>query len=146
MMHPFMRQISVTYRCAMLYREKELADTGLSGCQTPYLMALYRDPGLSQEELARSMHVNKSSVTRQLLSLEEAGYIRREASPDDRRVILVYPTERAMALEPRLKQVLHSWSELLTDGFTADEKAVLSDLMARVASRAEAYVKGDAQG
>ena len=27
-MHPFMQQISITYRCAMRYRENELADTG----------------------------------------------------------------------------------------------------------------------
>ncbi len=44
-MHPFMRQISVTYRCALRFREQELADTGLAGCQTPYLTALHRHPG-----------------------------------------------------------------------------------------------------
>ena len=26
-MHPFMRQIAVTYRCSLRFREKELADT-----------------------------------------------------------------------------------------------------------------------
>ena len=141
-MHPFMRQISVTYRCAMRYRERELEDTGLAGCQTPYLLALYRQEGLTQEELARSLNVNKSSVTRQLAALEEKGYIRREADPDDRRSLRVYPTDRAVALQERMRRVLRDWSAYLTADFTDEERETLSRLMSRVAERAEAYVKG----
>ena len=143
-MHPFMRQISVTYRCAMRYRERELADTGLAGCQTPYLMALYRHEGLTQEELARYLNVNKSSVTRQLAALEEKGYIRREPDPQDRRSLLVYPTEKANELRERMRHVLRDWSDYLTADFTEAERETLSRLMSRVADRAEAYVKGDA--
>ena len=73
MMPPFMQQISITYRCAMRFREKELEDTGLAGCQTPYLTALCRRPGITQEELSRELNVNKSSVTRQLLFSEAHG-------------------------------------------------------------------------
>ena len=141
-MHAFMRQISVTYRCAMLYRERELGDTGLSGCQTPYLVALYRMPGISQEELARYLNVNKSSVARQLVSLEKNGYVRRESSPEDRRIMLVYPTEKAFASQERLFHVLFGWSDYLTEDFTPEEKEQLLCMMRRVADRAETYVKG----
>ena len=141
-MHPFMRQISITYRCAMRFRERELADTGLAGCQTPYLTTLYRQPGISQEEMARSLNVNKSSVTRQLSLLEEKGYVRREPSPTDKRVILVYPTEKALAVRERLFRCYHDWSSFLTQDFSEEEKALLSRLMVQIAARAEDYVKG----
>lgn len=141
-MHPFMRQISVTYRCAMRYRERELEDTGLAGCQTPYLLALYRHEGQTQEELARYLNVNKSSVTRQLAILEEKGYIRREPDPNDRRSLLVYPTDQALALKERMRHVLRDWNAYLTADFTDAEREQLSRLMERVAERAEAYVKG----
>lgn len=141
-MHPFMRQISVTYRCAMLYRERTLADTGLNGSQTPYLTALYRQPGLSQEELARQLNVNKSNVARQLAALEIKGYIRREGAPEDRRILLVYPTEKALALRERLYDVLHGWSDYLTADFSKEERETLARLMLRVAQRAEEYVRG----
>ena len=140
--HPFMRQISVTYRCAMRFRERELADTGLAGCQTPYLTTLFRQPGISQEELARQLNVNKSSVARQLLALEEKGYVRREPSATDKRILLVYPTERALALKERLYACYGDWSSYLTQDFTEEEKDVLSRLMVRIAARAEDYVKG----
>lgn len=142
-MHPFMRQISVTYRCAMRYRERELEDTGLAGCQTPYLMALSRHEGLTQEELARDLNVNKSSVARQLATLEEKGYIRRESDPHDRRSLLVYPTDKALALKEQMRRVLREWSAYLTADFTDEERETLSRLMERVAVRAESYVKGD---
>ena len=142
-MPPLMRQINITARCATLYRERELTGTGLAGCQTPYLLALYRRPGITQEELARELNVNKSSVARHLASMEKEGYIRREPSPDDRRSLLVYPTEKAHALHDRLSDVLRTWSGYLTADFTDEERETLSRLMARVAARAEAYVKGD---
>lgn len=141
-MHPFMRQISITYRCAMRFRENELADTGLAGCQTPYLTTLYRQPGISQEEMARSLNVNKSSVTRQLSALEEKGYVRREPSSTDKRIMLVYPTDKALELQARLFACYGDWNSYLTQNFTEEEKETLSRLMVRIAARAEDYVKG----
>lgn len=141
-MYPLMRQINITYRCGVLYRERQLADLGLNGYQPPYLTALYRTPGISQEELARNMNLNKSSVARQLAALEAAGYVRREADPADRRSLLVYPTEKALAIQDRLHATMRSWREYLTQGFTPEEQETLSRLMIRVAQRAEDYVKG----
>lgn len=141
-MHPFMRQISITYRCAMRFRENELADTGLAGCQTPYLTALYRQPGISQEEMARALNVNKSSVARQLSVLEEKGYVRRIPSATDKRILLIHPTEKALAVKERLYRCYHDWNSYLTQDFTEEEQEALSRLMARIAARAEDYVKG----
>lgn len=141
-MHPFMRQIAITYRCALRFREKELADTGLSGCQTPYLTALYRQPGLSQEEMARQLNVNKSSVTRQLAILEEKGYVLRMPDPADKRSLLIYPTEKALQLHDRIFACYDDWSRYLTQDFSPEEKEALSVLMGRIAAKAEEYVKG----
>lgn len=141
-MHPFMQQISITYRCAMRFREKELADTGLAGCQTPYLTALCRRPGITQEELARELSVNKSSVTRQLCALEEKGWVRREADPCDKRSLLVYPTEQTHEMMSRIFACYGAWNSYLTQDFTEEEKAELSRLMGRIAQRAESYVRG----
>ena len=141
-MHPFMKQISMTHSCAVLYREKALGDLGLSGCHPPYLLALYRTPGVSQEELSRRLNVNKYTVARQLAALESAGYVRREPSPEDRRATLVYPTAQALAVEERIREANRAWAAYLTGDLTAEEQETLSRLMQRIARRAEDYVKG----
>ena len=74
--------------------------------------------------------------------LEERGFIRREPSPGDRRSQLVYPTQRALDLQPRILQVLYEWNAYLTGELTPEEQEVLSGLICRVADRAERYVKG----
>lgn len=141
-MHPFMRQIALTYRCSLRFRENELMDTGLSGCQTPYLTALYRSPGISQEEMARQLNVNKSSVTRQLSILEDKGYVKRDPDPKDKRSLLLYPTEKALLLKDRIFNCYSDWSRYLTEDFTEEEKQQLSALMDRIAEKAASYVKG----
>ena len=140
-LHPFMRQISITYRCAMRFREDQLADTGLAGCHTPYLTTLYRQPGISQEEVSRQLSVNKSSVARQLAVLEKNGYVRREPSATDKRLMLVFPTDKALDIKDRLFRCYHDWSSYLTQDFTDEEQQLLSRLMVRIAQRAEDYVK-----
>ena len=48
------------------------------------------------------LNVNKSSVTRQLATLEEKGYVIRQASSSDKRILLVYPTDKANQLIDRI--------------------------------------------
>ena len=142
-MPPLTRQINITYRCGMMYRDRQLADLGLNGCQSQYLLPLYRMPGISQEALADFLCVHKSSVTRQLSALETQGFIRRETAPNDRRSLLVYPTEKALAIKDRLYAMLQDWRQYLQQDLTEEEQETLNLLMERVACRAKAYAKGD---
>ena len=61
-----MRNINTISRCAALYRDAHLADCGLSGWQAPYIPEICAAPGITQDQLALRLHVNRSNVTRQL--------------------------------------------------------------------------------
>ena len=88
--------------CTNLYRDTQLDDTSLSGCQVPYILRICRQPGQTQEELAQGLHVHKSSVARKLAALETNGWITRTPCSQDRRALRVYPTPKAEAemMEP----------------------------------------------
>ena len=51
------------------------------------MMRICRQPGWTQEELARDLNVHKSSVTRTLAALENGGWITRAPDPEDRRAL-----------------------------------------------------------
>ena len=85
-MPTIMRQINVISRCEGLYRTDKLRGAELGACHHSYVLAVCRTPGISQEELARSICINKSNVTRHLAYLEEHGYVERRQSESDRRV------------------------------------------------------------
>ena len=105
-MPSFMRQINVIGRCSAMVRNQKLADTGLTGWHYSYILTLCRNPGQSQEHLARHIYINKSNVTRHLTQLEKNGYVERRQSEEDKRVMLVYPTEKAYEVLPRVREVV----------------------------------------
>lgn len=135
-----MKYINTTARCAILYRSERLSGSGLNGYQCGYILNICRTPGITQDQLAQRLHVNRSNVTRQLALLEENGFVERRRSELDRRAIEVYPTEKAFAVLPSVQNVLHEWNDYLTQDFTEDEKASFIGFLERVAHKAEIYV------
>lgn len=135
-MPSFMRQINVIGRCSAMVRNQKLADTGLTGWHYSYILTLCRNPGQSQEHLARHIYINKSNVTRHLTQLEKNGYVERRQSEEDKRVMLVYPTEKAYEVLPRVREVVRSWNSFLTEDFTPEEMEQFNSMLERITRKA----------
>ena len=105
-MEPFMKPVHQLSRCFILYRDKQLCSEGITGYQQSYLIKICDNPGIPQEQLSKILYVNKSSVTRQLAMLEKAGFITRSPHEEDKRQLLVFPTQKAIDLYPKLRQVI----------------------------------------
>lgn len=135
-MDTFMRFIKKISRCFTLYRGKRLENSGLNGYQHPYLLAVCDQPGISQEQLAGRLYVNKSNVARQLSALEQGGFIRRESDAADRRLLRVFPTEKAEALIPSIRKVTEEWNSGLLQDLSAAEQEQLLALLETIAQRA----------
>ena len=128
-MEAIIRSINHIARLATLYREKELKKFGLGRMHHTYIVNICRQPGISQEALAKKIFVNKSNVARQLAILEERGFVTRTSSPTDKRQLLVYPTEKALAVQPAIQQLLQSWNEQVVAGFSAaQQQQLIADL------------------
>ena len=141
----FHGELTVVYRCGVLYCGEQLAPLGLSNWQHTYILHICKKPGITQEGLVRLLYVNKSTVARQLAALEAEGFIRREASETDARALRIYPTEKGEAALPEVRAALSRWREYLTEDFTEAERETLSSMMQRMRARAVAYAEGDAQ-
>jgi len=64
-----------------------------------HLVAL--SPGCTPAELARTLRVTPATVTRGVRRLEEAGYVAREADPEDSRKVKLALTARGRRAEER---------------------------------------------
>ncbi len=128
--------INRTSRCGILYREKKLSKYGLNGVQHAYLLNICKNPGISQENLAKLIFVNKSNVARQLAMLEENGFITREACESDKRQMMVFPTQKALDILPKVIEVLDELNEKLLEDFSDEEKNLLLLMMERVTDKA----------
>lgn len=135
-MESLMKYINRSSRSATLYRGSQLQECGLKGCQHAYIFQLCKHPGISQEQLAKNLCVNKSSVTRQLNSLEQNGFVTRRPSETDKRVLHVFPTEKAIGVLPKIRAISHDWNEKVLEGFTPEERTALLSMMERVMNNA----------
>lgn len=145
-MKPLMKYIGRTERCAVLYRDEMLNPYGLNGHQHTYIINICQNPGISQDQLAKIIFVNKSNVARQLSLLESNGFVLRKKSESNRRQMEVYPTDKCLKLYPIILGILGDWNKYLLEEFTPEEKQLLLDMMEKVMLRASGKLEGPFKG
>ncbi len=134
------RRINILSRCQNLFRSARLKDTGLTAPYYNYVLPICRTPGLSQEQLARRVYFDKYNVTRHLARLEQEGYVQRLPSQEDKRVMLVYPTEKMLGLLPEVRRSITDWDEYLFDSLSPEELAQFDAILEKITQRAQEYV------
>ena len=120
-MRKIMRKINILSRCESLYRQNSLKEKGISPCHHSYILAICRNPGMTQEQLAKYICIDKSGVARHLAHLEKNGYVERTTAENDKRSTLVYPTQKMLDILPEVKKIIEDWNSYLTDGIDEDE-------------------------
>lgn len=98
-------------------------------------------PGLSQEQIARRLCVDKSSVTRALAALEKLEYVKRVRDEEDKRITLVYPTEKAIEIREEIKNAYREWNAYINQSFTEEEAAEFIRLLEKAAKHAADYAE-----
>lgn len=140
-MSEIIRDITEIARCGAQYRTDALAPLGLKGCHASYLSAICACPGISQDKLAQHICINKSNVARQAAILEEDGFITRQPSQADKRVLELYPTDKTLALMPQISAILLNWQQCLTGGLSEAEAELVTQILDRMRQKASAWME-----
>ena len=140
-MSKFMKMLNNISRSQAIYRHSKISAEDLQSGHFAFVLAICNNPGRSQEELARELCINKSTVTRNLNHLEEKGYISRQLLPNDKRQFSVYPTEKALSVLPEVKKASIEWMTLLADGIPQEELDVFESVLNRMQMRARELIK-----
>ena len=69
--------VSVLYRQFQIYINNNTKDLGIGASEYIFLMEMYEKVNVSQEELSKSLIVDKAATARAIKSLEEKEYIFR---------------------------------------------------------------------
>ena len=125
------RKMNTISRCINLYRSASSPED-LPGISHGYIFAIYHNPGNTQEWLAKHMFLNKSTVARHLAKLEQAGYIRRESSCEDKRELLVYPTDKLMDVYPTVKEITTSWNDMISKEISEEELETFNIILDKI--------------
>ncbi len=105
---------------------EECAAQNVTPVQYACLSAIARQPGVDATRLAATVAFDRSTLGNVLERLEAKGWVRRDPSPEDRRIKLVYITEAGEALLDAIEPaVLTTQKRLLKPLAPADRKTFM---------------------
>ncbi|MDK2891959.1 MarR family winged helix-turn-helix transcriptional regulator [Methanohalophilus sp.] len=124
--------IAFLHRHNLGYMAKHLEEYGIGGGQIAFLMALYHQDGLYQEELARMFLVNRATAARAVQKLASKGYVERVQDHSDKRALRVYLTEKGLELQEIVMKISAMRRKKLFTGFSDEEQATFIKLLAKM--------------
>ena len=130
------KQINILVRQFNLYLNHELTGLNVSATEILYLASLYKEDGLTQDELASEYVVDKAAVARTVSKMEDKGLITRKDNPKNRRQKQLFLTEKARKIKPELKKVQDRWLKIMTEDEDAGLTEALSLYLDRIVNRA----------
>jgi DNA-binding MarR family transcriptional regulator len=100
--------------------------------QWSVLYHLWKEDGLSQQELCNRTYRDKPSITRLIDNLEKLKLVKRVASQNDRRVNMVCLTEAAQSLQQTTIDLANQTMHEALDGITKEEIETVKKVLQRV--------------
>lgn len=97
--------------------------------QWSVLYHLWKQDGMSQQELCNATFRDKPSITRLVDNLEKQKLVKRVASKDDRRMNLIYLTDEALKLETQTLEVANTTLNEALDGVGPDNIAICKEVL-----------------
>lgn len=110
---------------------ERLAPLGLTPAQERALRAIARSDGSPRmTELADRLGIVPRSLTTVIDALEEAGLVRREVDPRNRRATLLHLSERGTAVRDDLREARRRAAEDLFAPLAGEDRKALGELLA----------------
>ncbi len=131
--------MNIISRAQTQYRAKMI--DSLPACHHSLVLAICREPSRSQDELARDICLNKSTVARSLDRLEAEGYVTRYISKTDKRRTLVDPTEKLLELIPKVRAVTADWNKLISADIPEADLAVFTAVLEKMERSAKEAIE-----
>ena len=139
-MPKFMKSLNIISRCQFAFRAKN-SEGGINAIHHSLVLAICREPGRSQDELAKDICIDKSGVARVLASLEEKGFVERKTDPENKRKTLVFPTEKLLQQISSVRKTTADWNRLVSEGISEEEFAVFQSVLFRIEKNARKIIE-----
>lgn len=110
--------ISLIFRKHAKYLNKRMESVNLTFGLYPFLIEIYNNDGISQEDLAKIFYLNESTVTRNLEKLEKRGLIVR--TPNKRKKIITI-TDEGKQVAKIVMNYDEKWDEIIKKDLSEEE-------------------------
>lgn len=115
-----------------LQKKFNAADLNLTIEQWSVLYHLWKQDGLSQQELCNSTFRDKPSITRLVDNLEKLQLVKRVASDSDRRINMIYLTRQGARLQEQTLTLAEETLNEALEGISAEHINLCKEILQQV--------------
>jgi DNA-binding MarR family transcriptional regulator len=126
------RSISMIYRQRNCFFAKKFEKFNIGSGQYMFLLHLYINENMNQEELSNKLKVDKATTARAIKKLEEEEYLTRSTSNDDKRAYKIVLTNKAMEIKDEFFEIITQWEDYVVRDLTQEEKETLITLLNKI--------------
>ena len=127
---------------------RAFSEEGSHPAQGGCLIALARNDGLSQRELADRLHLTPPTITAMLQRMEKAGIVVRQPDADDQRLMRVHLTDAGRHLEGEVRNAVATHINRVIGALSEADRSELARLLELMAGNIRdvlATTVGDAE-
>lgn len=128
--------ISILYRSAQKYFDKQLLPYSLGAGQLQFLLLIYENEGITMQKLASLGSFDKGTITKGIQKLEDLGYVVIKTSSQDKRARLLYTTEKTKNIIGDIYLIRREWWEKVSKSLPLQQKETFEQLLQVVAKEA----------
>ena len=126
------KYISIIHRTGSSFLSKEFSKFNIGAGQYMYLIHLYKNDGLSQEELTEILNIDKGTTAKSIKKLETEGFVMRVKDKNDKRINRVYLTPKALEIKDEFLSSINAWENTLTSNLSYAEKEQALTLLKKI--------------
>lgn len=122
-----------------MFLNRELEGSGITAIELMYLFNLYKQDGVTQDELLKEYCIDKAAKTRVIQKLEKKGLVQREVADGDKRAKKVFLTERANEYRKLISNIQKKWLESMWTSLdvTENDMKIFVKVLAAVTERVQ---------
>jgi len=115
--------ISKVYQKLFMNLQKGFSESGIEATpiQVMLLFFLQKNDGSSLTQISQGLMLENPTVTGLTDRLEKLGYVKRSDHPNDRRVYLVYLTEKGNKVAKKALPIVKKLNEQIKEGYSGRE-------------------------
>lgn len=126
------RLVAAAHKKAYQYAGTKLKDCDIEVGQFFFLRYIMKNEGISQEEVAQNMYLDKATVSKGVNLLVNKGYIQKKANPKDKREYRLFVTKKASNMEEMIDGFHREINEYLVKDLNEEEILQLRTILNKI--------------
>lgn len=126
------KYIGMIHRAACMYLSKEFSKFRIGSGQHLFLLVLYRNEGITQEELTEKLKLDKATTARAIKKLENEGYVKRIRKETDKRAYSLMLTEKAHSIKEDVYSIMNQLENIFKNCLNEEESQEIMRLLSKL--------------